>query len=534
MQPLAQASRPEQGTTLPTSAGVAVLARLFALLAIAVPVAWSRDARGALGVVALAIVFGAAMAARPSPRRLDAVVLEALAVGALVGASAHDNASAMLAALVVPPFIAGLRHDVFGVLVVASSQLVTLLGSALLFGQDLTEPISLDIFTWTMTGLGIGLVVSYAAGLPVGGRSDTAALAPYRHARGLLAELLDLSGGLSSGLDPETLATTLLRDVRDALPTGDMAILVPRGEGLTPLRSEFGVTPGWIESVEPLAARAALATRPIIESGGFAIPLHDGGRLLGLIVGSLPRLDIGTTLQVLRDTDESLTRRLTATAVRLDTALLFAAFRDNATADERRRLAREIHDGVAQDIASMGYLVDALIALAESDEQRARLQGLRERITSVVGEVRRSVLTLRSEVGESESLGAAISMLARHLSNTSGIAIQVTVDERTTRLRPEVEAELMRICQEAMSNAVRHSGATRIDVSCRVDPPLAEIVVSDDGHGITPGRADSFGLTIMRERAALAGATLTLDSSHEGTTVSVQVSPSESHEVDPG
>ena len=109
---------------------------------------------------------------------------------------------------------------------------------------------------------------------------------------------------------------------------------------------------------------------------------------------------------------------------------------------------------------------------------------LRERLTMVVGEVRRSVQTLRTEIGENDSLGTAIGSLARHLSASSGIPIHVTLDEQTTRLRPEIESELLRIAQEAMTNAVRHSGATSISVQCSVAPPCAEIVVADNGRGL--------------------------------------------------
>src|SRR5690606_30949512 len=111
---------------------------------------------------------------------------------------------------------------------------------------------------------------------------------------------------------------------------------------------------------------------------------------------------------------------------------------------------------------------------------------------------RRSVMTLRTQAGSSESLGAAIATLARHLSDVSGIPIQVTADERTSRLRHEVEAELLRIAQEAMNNAVKHSQATHIDVQCTVDAPQATIMVSDDGRGLQARRSDSHGLSIMR------------------------------------
>jgi signal transduction histidine kinase len=109
----------------------------------------------------------------------------------------------------------------------------------------------------------------------------------------------------------------------------------------------------------------------------------------------------------------------------------------------------------------------------------------------------------------------------------------VTLDEQTTRLRPEIEGELLRIAQEAMTNAVRHSGASAINVQCSVAPPAAEIVVSDNGHGLGAARDDSHGLEIMQERAALIAGELTVTANApHGTVVSVRldgsgVAPSE-------
>jgi signal transduction histidine kinase len=214
-----------------------------------------------------------------------------------------------------------------------------------------------------------------------------------------------------------------------------------------------------------------------------------------------------------------LSERLEATAVHLDTALLFTALREKATLHERRRLAREMHDGIAQEIAFLGYLVDGLAATAGTEEHRTELLQLRTRLTGVVADVRRSVQTLRTEAGNSPSLGAAIASIGRHLSDSSGLPIMVTVDERPTRLRPDVEAELLRIAQEGLTNAVRHAGATRILVTCRVDAPEAEIVVSDDGAGLRPGRRDSHGIEIMHERARLIGAELTIGRARPHGTV---------------
>jgi signal transduction histidine kinase len=84
---------------------------------------------------------------------------------------------------------------------------------------------------------------------------------------------------------------------------------------------------------------------------------------------------------------------------------------------------------------------------------------------------------------------------------------------------PEVEAELLRIAQEAMTNAVRHADATTIEVMCRVEAPQAKIVVRDDGAGLRPGRRDSHGIEIMHERARLIGAELTIGRARPHGTV---------------
>jgi signal transduction histidine kinase len=100
----------------------------------------------------------------------------------------------------------------------------------------------------------------------------------------------------------------------------------------------------------------------------------------------------------------------------------------------------------------------------------------------------------------------------------------VTLDEGTTRLRPEIESELLRIAQEAMTNAVRHSGASSITVQCSVAPPAAEIIVADNGRGLGTRREDSHGLEIMRERAALVSGQLTVhDNAPHGTVVGVRL-----------
>ena len=99
------------------------------------------------------------------------------------------------------------------------------------------------------------------------------------------------------------------------------------------------------------------------------------------------------------------------------------------------------------------------------------------------------------------SLGTALSDYVQQVGARSNLTVHLTLDEAPTRLRSEVETELLRIAQEAITNARKHSTAQNLWVDCWVQPPSASITVRDDGVGLRTGRDDSYGLRIMRERA---------------------------------
>ncbi len=490
-------------------------ARVFVLVAMTGPVLIGGDFVAKLTLPVFALLWLVLQSAIRRGRYNALVsIIEAVAVGVLCGL-ALDSSLGVLAAMAVPPFVAGLHRGLAGVVFAASAQLAAVVGVAsFVLGGDLTAEISLGAFTWTVTSVGVGFVATFVRSTLL---EDPDPVGPYRYAQSLLRELIDLSAGLSSGLDVNSMGGSILSGVRDQLPTEVLVLYVPRGETLIPLITESADDrPEAFEDAERLASESWSRSVTVTEDRTFAFPLGDNAVVAGTLSD---RVDRG----LLADIDE-VVDSLAGRAVQFDTALLFTDFRDAATADERRRLAREMHDGIAQDIASLGYVVDALAARPASPEQAKQLTMLRERITAVVSEVRQSVLTLRTSVGESESLGAAVGSVARHLSEVSGVPITVTLDEHTTRLRPEIEAELFRIAQEAMNNAVKHAQAASIDVVCQVYAPRARITISDDGRGLQQSRSDSHGLQIMHERAQLISADLTIeDNSHGGLTVSVEV-----------
>ena len=120
----------------------------------------------------------------------------------------------------------------------------------------------------------------------------------------------------------------------------------------------------------------------------------------------------------------------------------------------------------------------------------------------------------------------------REVGARSALTVHLTLDVAPTRLRGEVETELFRIAQEAITNARKHSGATNLWVDCRIQPPQARISVSDDGNGLGAPRDDSYGMKIMRERAARIGASLDISAirdapSTSGTSITVTVGADE-------
>ncbi|MGV3562475.1 MAG: sensor histidine kinase [Nocardioides sp.] len=471
----------------------------------------------ALGTLAVGWLVTLLLELRVPRSRGWVEVLDAVLVGIIVALTL--DSLALLGALAVPPFVAGLWRGLRGVLLALSAELVGVVTLATVLGGVLSSEQSLGIFTWTTMGLALGMVATFVRGA----LRDDDPLAPYRHATDLLRELNSLSIGLSAGLDPRSLGGLILDAVLDEVPASSVGIHVPLDDHLTTLTAK-SLAGGDPDRCAAVAARAWARDQLLVDAGCFAFPLAGHRGTVAVVSGTMPE-DSSLDDAQLRRRVVRLQDLLVERSVPLQTGLLFERFRDIATADERQRLSREMHDGVAQDIASLGYLVDALTAAAPSPLEQ-QLMMLRERITAIVAEVRRSVTTLRTTVGTSESLGTAIIGVTRNLSQTSGVPIEVTLDEQPQRLRPEVEAELFRITQEALNNAVKHAHASTIRVHCQVAAPAATISVRDDGRGLGEARTDSYGMGIMRERARLIDAELSItEPPHGGLRAAVRLCP---------
>jgi len=491
-------------------------ARLFAIVALGVPAVLSTNVVSIVGLLILATVWMTGLAVRGvrSLSPLLVITFEAIAVGVTLGA-ARDGGIPLMGALALAPLMAGVRGGLWAVLQAIGAEILAFVVIAYQGGGSVSSEAAGTLATWIVAGLGFGLIASFARATRLTNNDE---LTPYRDARALISQLLELSGDLHSGLDAVSISQRVINSAREEIPFVGGVVYIRRGEALTPLiesAESAGLdTPGR----EALVEHAWASGQGLQQDSEIAFPLRTDAGVVAVVAGALPATLDATDLSVERALHQ-LTERLSGEALQLDTALLFAAVRDEATAEERRRLAREVHDGVAQDVASLGYLVDDLEDSATTPEQAEVFRQLRGEITSVVAELRRSVFSLRNEASSAGSLGESVSALARHVTTVTGTPVHVILDEGSTRLRTEVEAELLRIAQEAMNNAVRHGRPQNVWVSVRVQAPGAEIEVRDDGVGLQSLRHDSHGVRIMNERARLIGASFELHNADTGGTI---------------
>lgn len=494
---------------------VALATRVFTL-AVIVSTALVGDAAmdGVWFVLALAATAEALSLSRLLPEG-PLVVIEGAAT-ALVATNSFPAHEAALPYLATPALIAGIVGGfrwAGGVLITEGAAVA--IASWLLLERYDSELVAGSV-TWLTTGLGLGLLGTFTRHNIIRSGADS----NYRSALDLIKQLHALSGKLTSGLDPVDLADQILAGLSEELVVRQAVVAVRSNSGdFTPLRYSSGSIPFSIEDADDLLYRCWQTRRPVLGTSRIALPLQtESERVAIVMVECLTPPDK-------RAVDRALIR-LDVQAVRLNAALLFTAVRESATHEERQRIAREVHDGVAQDVASLGYLIDNIAEGATDPQQIEDAARLRKEVSRVVAELRNSVFDLRNDVGTTQGLGQSVSSFARHVGSHSDLTVHVTLDESTVRLRPRVEAELLRIAQEAINNARRHSGGANLWVHCRVQPPYADIDIVDDGDGLGPGREDSHGLKIMRERADRIGAALDIRSpalDGRGTRVSIRL-----------
>ena len=245
-------------------------------------------------------------------------------------------------------------------------------------------------------------------------------------------------------------------------------------------------------------------------TGFLGVPVRRGAEVLGIIFVANKRSGEFT------DRDEELLTLFAAhAAIALSNERLYERSREASVLEERARLARELHDAVSQRLFSIrAHARAASVLVSQEDAARAaaEIAAIAELGAQAHAELRAVIDGLAPP--ELDGLASSVRRYAEMASRAHGIPVRVSAGD-VTGLEPLVEAAAFRVAQEALHNALRHSGATEVSVSLTRTPRRVVLVVADDGSGFDPEAVDAargvgggLGLASMRERAAFAGGRL--------------------------
>ncbi len=346
-----------------------------------------------------------------------------------------------------------------------------------------------------------------------------------------------VSQQVASVLEPEALLHFVVRVMRGTFGYDLAAVLqrhdehlvltacAARGVAEPPLGRAFAAAG---PAAPPMAAAGqgtgaiSTATSPLLHDLAarveMAVPIRLGERVLGVLVVQSLRPDSF-------DSEDLFTVQTIAgqVAIALENARLFEAerqLRDLAITEERNRMAREIHDTLAQGFMGIIMQLRAMQTAASEETARFHRETAEALAKESLQEARRSVWNLRPRPLEGKGLAGALADEVASLDRRAALHGMFTATGDTDSLTPAVEAALLRVAQEAIHNAVKYARASRVEVTLAVLPDRVELTVSDDGVGFDPqaqpvrARAPGgggFGLRAMADRARLLGGELVLD-----------------------
>jgi signal transduction histidine kinase len=253
----------------------------------------------------------------------------------------------------------------------------------------------------------------------------------------------------------------------------------------------------------------------------LGMPITDGPEILGALY--LANSERGAFTAE----DEDLLRILAAhAAIALVNARLYERSRELSIMEERNRIARELHDAVAQKLFSLRLTAEAAATLVGRDPARAEAQlaTVRSLAADAADELRAIVVGLRPADLAAEGLDAALRKQVELLDRVHAARVRFVAAAPVPRLSAACEAAAYRIAQEALHNALRHASPRTVSVSLSTKDGALSLEVSDDGAGFAGQPDTSLGLASMRERARAAGGRLVVESEPgRGTTVRLEV-----------
>ena len=407
------------------------------------------------------------------------VAVASIALVATVGVQVIPGLLGILL-IVISALLGGLVLGLLGAATVAGSYL---LGSYLMLELS-TQPV--------LRGIHFVAAIAAIAGAALAG-TIWHRPAPHDHtaaaleARDLLVRLGSLAESLDTGFDLPSLGDTTLEDVAEQIDLERAAVIVRGGKhpvpislrGLTrmpwaaPSHGESQLYRTWSEGLTLRSSYVEDSERWFL----LTMPLHDSqGALLGLIA-----LDRRETPYSSAE-EASLARIAVGTGPLLEVAILFSELRTRAALEERSRLARDMHDGVAQELAALSYSVDTLLSqAAHGQDVTVGLQWLRQSMRQSLGDIRHQISALRMVERPDVSLGSVLSTNLQNAGTDSGMRTTMAIEETPFRFPAHIEVSLNRLALDVLADA-RSGGATMFDMEVALSAPNARLAMRHDGR----------------------------------------------------
>jgi signal transduction histidine kinase len=345
--------------------------------------------------------------------------------------------------------------------------------------------------------------------------------------------LHQVSVTIAATRDMESILRTVAHGASQVLGAEVALAILQDRDGAARLAASSGPAEALDRSPSATAAEPADFLAEPYRRAVLAAPMRAGGETMGTlaVADRRPR-----AFEV--DDVETLSSLASQLALAIENARLEGRLREIAVHAERERIAREMHDGLAQ---VLGYVntksqaVEELLAADRAPEARRQLAQLAAAARSIYVDVREAILGLTSPVTPDRGLVGALEEYAGRFAEASKLhaTVRAAPNAAGIELPAEVEAQAFRIVQEALTNVRKHAEAQRVTVDVELAGDLLTISVTDDGRGIpptdhspsgAPALWPHYGLTAMRERAGAIGAKIVVESAvGQGTTVRVLV-----------
>ena len=418
----------------------------------------------------------------------DTIVLTLLAVEAATAGVGFAIASVGAALLIlIPTYHAGTRYGRLGFLLTCVVGISASLLVSLAIGMP--EDLKPGYLAWLVAAMVLGGLGVWNQRL-VTDQAEAEADPAAREAVELIQRLRSLSGQLSTGLDAPASASRALDLLAGSVPSMRSAVLVSEdGEHLVPLALRGSTRAPWhiADDVSSILQRRRSRWEPT------TIDLGENHSRRQALVTPFTLVDGPATVVVVERDGEhpftetekraalDLTRRLAPT---VQAGLLFGNLRQYASLEERNRIARDIHDGIAQELAALGYAVDALrvkAAAMGSMELRDGLDTLRTQLGDAMADLRHHISDLRVAERPGSGLGAVIGGTVQSFGSMTGMRTTMTVSETRQRLDPQVEIVLHRLVMDVLADA-QAAGAKSawVSLTTRSSGP-AMLEISHDG-----------------------------------------------------